>query len=54
MNWFLWLTVAWWGLNALLYVAMVGKKMEFTAGTAVGALFLYSALIAGMFLFGAH
>jgi hypothetical protein len=53
MNWFLWLTVAWWAMNALLYVVMIGKKLEFTVGTAVTAIFLYSALISGMFLFGA-
>lgn len=48
MDWFLWLTVAWWGVNALLYVVLIGKKLEFTVGTAALALVLYAALITGM------
>lgn len=53
MNWFLWLTVIWWSLNAVLYVAMIGKRIEITVGTAVFALFVYAALIYGMFAVGA-
>lgn len=48
MDWFLWLTVAWWGLNALLYVAQIGKTFEFTVRSAVFALILYTVLITGM------
>jgi hypothetical protein len=48
MDWYLWLIVGWWALNALLYVAYIGKVIHFTKGMAVFALFLYSALIAGL------
>jgi hypothetical protein len=48
MDWFLWLTVAWWALNLVLYIALIGKKLEFTVGSAVLALFIYTALIVGM------
>jgi len=48
MDWFLWLTVAWWGLNALLAVAFIGKTHEFTVSGAVLMLVIYAALITGM------
>jgi hypothetical protein len=48
MDWFLWLTIAWWGINALLYVALIGKALPFTVGGAVFALFVYTTLIVGM------
>lgn len=54
MNWFLWFLAAWFLANAVLIVAGVGKvRKATTPGTAAVAILIDTALIAGLFVFGA-
>ena len=47
MNVFAWILVGYFVLNAVLYIAFIGRpnKMRFTGGTALLALVTYSFLI---------
>jgi len=47
MTVFAWILVAWFTLNAVASVAIIGQKIEYTVSTAIAYLF-----IAGLFIFG--
>lgn len=53
MNWFGWLLVAWWAVNALLTVARIGKDSKPTEPVAAAVVVLIdAALIVALFTVG--
>lgn len=51
MNWFDWTLVAWWGLNVVVGIALIGRpRKPISPADAVGFVFIYGAFIAGLVL----
>lgn len=52
MNWFDWLLVAYFSINALIIIGIIGKDREpITPTTAVFVVIIYALLIAGVIIF---